>query len=154
MSKTRASRGECSALIFANVDIEENFAPILVDRGGQKRKQSCNCCNAASRNQGGISVTVAGFAFASGKPQAGAKKRLLDAIECAREQTAVWPKSRSRQKRAAKKNPPRPAALKRKILESKRKRWRAKEAAREVRDLKRILCFNTSGEAICDELFC
>jgi hypothetical protein len=29
--------------------------------------------------------------------------------------------------------------------------WRAKEAARKDRDLKRILCFNTSGEAICDE---
>jgi hypothetical protein len=54
-----------------------------------------------------------------------ARERLLDAIECAREQQRMAEVAK-RQKERRRKSP-RPAALKRKILESKRKRGELKK---------------------------
>jgi hypothetical protein len=115
-----------------DVDLEETFAR---SSGPPKRKQSCDRCNAASQGER-HQRDCAGFALASGEPQAGAGT----STGCDRERSRKKARGRDREarKRAAKKIAT-TSGTKAKNSGIETQARRVKETPREGRNLTRIL---------------
>jgi protein subunit release factor B len=105
-----------------DADLEETFARSS-GPGGQNVNKVATAVT-LRHGLSGISVTVQDSRSQAINRKL-ARERLLEAIECAREQQRVAEVAK-RQKERRRKSP-RPAALKRKILESKRKRGELKK---------------------------
>jgi peptide chain release factor len=114
-------------LDIRDVDLEETFARSS-GPGGQNVNKVATAVTLRHRASG-ISVTVQDSRSQAINRKL-ARERLLDAIESAREQQRVAEVAK-RQKERRRKSP-RPAALKRKILESKRKRGELKKRRAKV----------------------
>jgi protein subunit release factor B len=114
-------------LDICDVDLEETFARSS-GPGGQNVNKVATAVTLRHRPSG-ISVTVQDSRSQAINRKL-ARERLLDAIESAREQQRVAEVAK-RQKERRRKSP-RPAALKRKILESKRKRGELKKQRAKV----------------------
>src|SRR5207302_8468016 len=108
-------------------DLQETFARSS-GPGGQNVNKVATAVTLRHRRSG-ISVTVQDSRSQAVNRKL-ARERLLDAIECAREQQRVAEVAK-RQKERRRKSP-RPAALKRKILESKRKRGELKKQRAKI----------------------
>ena len=108
-------------------DLQETFARSS-GPGGQNVNKVATAVRLCHRPSG-ISVTVQDSRSQAVNRKL-ARERLLDAIECAREQQRVAEVAK-RQKERRRKSP-RPAALKRKILESKRKRGELKKQRAKI----------------------
>jgi peptide chain release factor len=116
MSKD-ALAGRMQRLGIRDVDLEEAFARSS-GPGGQNVNKVATAVTLRHRPSG-ISVTVQDSRSQAVNRKL-ARQRLLDAIESAREEQRVAEIAKREKERRTKS--PRPAALKRKILESKRKR--------------------------------
>lgn len=109
------------------VDLEETFARSS-GPGGQNVNKVATAVMLRHRPSG-VSVTVQDSRSQAANRRL-ARERLLDAIESAREEQRVAEVAK-RQKERRRKSP-RPTALKRKILESKRKRGELKKQRAKV----------------------
>src|SRR4029453_6171168 len=112
-----------------DVDLEESFA-----RSGGPGGQNVNKVSTAvtlSHRPSGVSVTVQD-SRSQARNRKLARERLLDAIED-RQRAARRAQIAAREKERRRKSP-RPTALKKKILESKRKRGELKKLRRRVND--------------------
>ena len=114
-------------LDIRDVDLEEIFARSS-GPGGQNVNKVATAVT-LRHEPSGISVTVQDSRSQAVNRKL-ARQRLLDSIECTREQQRVAEVAK-RQKERRRKSP-RPAALKRKILESKRKRGELKKQRAKV----------------------
>ena len=110
-----------------DVDLEESFARSS-GPGGQNVNKVATAVT-LRHGQSGISVTVQDSRSQAVNRKL-ARERLLDAIESAREEQRVAEIAK-RQKERRRKSP-RPGALKRKILESKRKRGELKKQRAKI----------------------
>lgn len=112
-----------------DVDLEESFA-----RSGGPGGQNVNKVSTAvtlSHRPSGVSVTVQD-SRSQARNRKLARERLLDAIED-RQRAARRAQIAAREKERRRKSP-RPTALKKKILESKRKQGELKKLRRRVND--------------------
>jgi peptide chain release factor len=110
-----------------DADLEEKFARSS-GPGGQNVNKVATAVTLRHRPSG-ISVTVQDSRSQAVNRQL-ARKRLLDAIESARERrrsSEIAKRAKERRRKS-----PRPAALKRKILESKRKRGELKKQRAKI----------------------
>jgi protein subunit release factor B len=114
-------------LDIRDVDLEEIFARSS-GPGGQNVNKVATAVT-LRHGPSGISVTVQDSRSQAINRKL-ARERLLDAIECAREQQRVAEVAK-RQKERRRKSP-RPSALKRGILESKRKRGELKKQRAKI----------------------
>jgi len=114
-------------LDIRDVDLEETFARSS-GPGGQNINKVATAVT-LRHGPSGISVTVQDSRSQAINRKL-ARERLLDAIECAREAQRVA-KIAKREKERRRKSP-RPGALKRKILESKRKRGDLKKQRAKI----------------------
>ena len=114
-------------LDIRDVDLEETFARSC-GPGGQNVNKVASAVTLRHRPSG-ISVTVQDSRSQAINRKL-ARERLLDAIESTREKRRIAELAK-RQKERRRKSP-RPAALKRKILESKRKRGELKRRRAKV----------------------
>jgi len=126
MSKDALSE-RMQRLGIRDFDLQETFARSS-GPGGQNVNKVATAVTLRHRRSG-ISVTVQDSRSQAVNRKL-ARERLLDAIECAREQQRVAEVAK-RQKERRRKSP-RPAALKRKILESKRKRGELKKQRAKI----------------------
>ncbi|HZR05221.1 MAG TPA: peptide chain release factor-like protein [Candidatus Udaeobacter sp.] len=120
-----AERMQC--LGIRDVDLEESFARSS-GPGGQNVNKVATAVTLRHRPSG-LSVTVQDSRSQAVNRKL-ARERLLDAVESAREEqrTAEIAKREKERRRKS----PRPAALKRKILESKRKRGELKKKRAKI----------------------
>jgi peptide chain release factor len=109
-------------LCIRDIDVEESFARSS-GPGGQNVNKVATAVTLSHRPTG-ISVTVQDSRSQAVNRRL-ARERLLDAIESAREDQRMAEIAKREKERRRKS--PRPAALKRKILESKRKRGELKK---------------------------
>ena len=110
-----------------DIDLEETFARSS-GPGGQNVNKVATAVTLRHRTSG-ISVTVQD-SRSQGVNRKLARERLLAAIESAREEQRIAEISKRAKERRRKS--PRPAALKRKILESKRKRGELKKRRAKI----------------------
>lgn len=110
-----------------DVDVEESFARSS-GPGGQNVNKVATAVTLRHRPSG-ISVTVQDSRSQAVNRKL-ARERLLDAIERAREERGMAEVGKREKERRRKS--PRPAALKRKILESKRKRAKLKKQRAKI----------------------
>src|SRR6185312_14187061 len=114
-------------LAISETDLEETFARSS-GPGGQNVNKVATAVTLSHRPSG-VSVTVQDSRSQAVNRKL-ARERLLDAIESAREEqrvTEIAKREKERRRRS-----PRPAALKRKILESKRKRGDLKKRRAKI----------------------